>query len=65
MKEAAEKDKPFLLYHSFAAVHTPLVARGERLLQTHTLIGQEVQISSSDWTTATELHLLSNQSKSL
>ena len=40
-------------------------ARGGRLLQTHTLIGQEVQLSSSDWTTATEFYLLSNQSTSL
>ena len=29
------------------------------------LIGQEVQLPSSDWTGATELYLLSNQSLSL
>ena len=29
--------------------------RGKRLLQTHTLIGQEVQLPSSDWTRATQL----------
>ena len=39
--------------------------RGERLLQTQTLIGQEVQLPSSDWTRATKLYLLSNQSMSL
>ena len=39
--------------------------RGGWLLQTHTLIGQELQLSSSDWTRATELYLLSNQSISL
>ena len=39
--------------------------RGERLLQTYMMIGQEVQLSSSDWTRATDLHLLSNQSTSL
>ena len=26
---------------------------GERLLQTHPLIGQEVQLTTSDWTRAT------------
>ena len=30
-----------------------LAARGERLLQAHTLIGQELQLPSSDWTRAT------------
>ena len=39
--------------------------RGEQLLQTDTLIGQEVQLPSSDWTRATELYLLSNQSMRL
>ena len=42
-----------------------LCARGERLLQTHTLIGQEVQLPSPDWTRATELYLLTNQSMRL
>ena len=36
--------------------------RGERLLQTHTLIGQEVQLPRSDWTRVNKLYLLSNQS---
>ena len=39
-------------------------SRGERLLRTHILIGQEVQFPSSDWTRATELYLLSNQTMS-
>ena len=39
--------------------------RGERLLETHNLIGKEVQLPSSDWTTAAKLHLLSNQNISL
>ena len=38
---------------------------GERLLQTLTLIGQEVELPSFGWTTATELYLLSDQSMSL
>ena len=41
------------------------LARDERLLQTRTLIGQEVQLPSSDWTRASKLYLLSNQSMSL
>ena len=36
--------------------------RGERLLQTSTLIGKEIQLSSSNPITARELYLLSNQS---
>ena len=40
-------------------------ARGERLLQTHVLIGQEVQLPRPDWTRATELYILSNQSMRL
>ena len=35
-------------------------SRGERLLQTHTLIGQELQLPSFDWARAAELYLLSN-----
>ena len=38
--------------------------RGERLLQTHTLVGQEVQLPSFDRKRATELYLLSNQNMS-
>ena len=30
-----------------------VLSRGERLLQTNPLIGQEVQLPSSDWTRAT------------
>ena len=37
------------------------VCRAERILQTHTLIGQYVQLPSSDWTRATELYLLSDR----
>ena len=37
-------------------------SRVGRLLQTYTLIGQELKLSSLDWTKATELDLLSNQS---
>ena len=36
-------------------------SRGEQLLQTHVLIGQEVQLPSSDWRRAPDLNLLSNQ----
>ena len=36
-----------------------------RLLQTHTLIGQEELLASYDWTRATELYLLSYHSMSL
>ena len=43
----------------------PPVHRGERLLQTHILIGQEAQLPSSDWTRAIELYLLSNLNMSL
>ena len=39
--------------------------RGERLLQTNFLIGQEGQLPSYDWTRATESHTLSNQNASL
>ena len=39
--------------------------RAKRLLQTHTPIGQEVQLPSFDWTRAAKLYLLSNQSMSL
>ena len=39
--------------------------RGERLLQIHILIEQEVQLPSSDWPRATELYILSNQTISL
>ena len=39
-----------------------LTTLGGRLLQTYTLIGQELQLSSCDWTRATKLDLLSNQS---
>ena len=50
---------------SVIALTKSSTARGERLLQTHTLIGQEVQLHKSDGTRATELYILSNQSKSL
>ena len=39
--------------------------RGERLLQTHILIGQEVQLPSSDLTRATELFPLFDHNTSL
>ena len=39
--------------------------RGERLLQTHTLIGQEAQLPRSDWTRGVKLYLLSDQSMRL
>ena len=39
--------------------------RGERLLQTSTLIGQEIQLSSSGPIRARELYLISNQNTSL
>ena len=39
--------------------------RGERLLQTHILSGQDVQIPSSDWTRATALYILSDLNMSL
>ena len=42
-----------------------VVVRGGRLLQTLILIGQEVQLPSSEWTRATELFILSDQNKSL
>ena len=42
-----------------------MYSSGGRFLKTHTLIEQEVQLSSSDWTRATELDLLSNQNASL
>ena len=41
------------------------VVGGERLMQTRPLIGQEVQLPDSDWTRATWLYLLSNQSRRL
>ena len=47
------------------ALHQVSRTRGERLLQTLTLIGQEVQLSSSCPTRATGRYLLSNQSMSL
>ena len=40
-------------------------SRGERLLQTHILIGQELQLHSSCPTRARNLYLLSNQNMSL
>ena len=43
----------------------PPVNRGERLLQTPTLIGQDIQLSSSCPIRARQLHLLSNQSMCL
>ena len=39
--------------------------RGERLSQTHFLIGQGLQLPSSYWPRATELYLLSNLNESL
>ena len=49
---------------NYVLICQPL-GRGERLLQTQIVIGQEVQLPSSDWTRATELYLLSSQSMSL
>ena len=43
----------------------PPVVRGERLLQTLSMIGQEIQLSSSCPIRATELYISSNQSSSL
>ena len=42
-----------------------LHCRGERILQIHTLTGQELSLPSSDWTRANKLFLLSNQIMSL
>ena len=39
--------------------------KGERFLQTRVLIGQAEELSSSDWTRAAKLYLLSNQRSSL
>ena len=40
---------------------TPSLARGERLLHPHIMIGQEIQLGSSCPIRAKELYLLSNQ----
>ena len=48
--------------HSMALV---VCTSGEWILQTHTLIGQQVQLPSYDWTRATQLYLFSNQNVSL
>ena len=42
-----------------------LFSRMREQLQTHILIGQEVQFTSSHWTRASELYLLSNENTSL
>ena len=49
----------------YPGLETRLPARGERLLQTHTLIGQEIQLSSSCPIRDRELYQLSNRNMSL
>ena len=69
-KAGIPHDKPTFPYgnHNFFALKGHLSdfgSRGERFLQTRALIGQVVELSSSDWTKAAELYLLSNHRSSL
>ena len=47
-----------------ALMQTQTQTRGEWLLQTHTLTGQNKPLPSSDWIRADKLYPLSNQSMS-
>ena len=63
-------EKKIIQKHSVGCVFEKYIkknigSRGERLLQTSTLIGQEIQLSSSCPIRASELYLLSDQNMSL
>ena len=65
-----EEKRKTIQKHSVGCVFEKYIKKnigswGERLLKTSTLIGQEIQLSSSCPITARELYLWANQSMSL